>query len=667
MTQSAPKTLSGQLPAVREMKSGESPEKYINGVILPLLRQWMSLEDMAYRRNWGDINNIVNNIIPSITTDVIVDFNIPLLHGIVFSVYSSTGIQWTAGSVYYNGVETAITAGNTANANVYIDVSSGTPTIGSASSVVLANDRWWVATNIGGTVYESYQSPIIHGALIQANTIQADKLAASITYTGTLVVGTRTSLTSGAGMYSDGSGNWSVGDGDNYYIKADASAHTLTIGGAGLIIEGAGDAGVDTYYQSSAPSSPNAGDLWYDTDDYSLYRYSGSVWNEISDVTANNTALNTTNVGSILASSVAGWASISDTTKIDGGNIFTGTVSATAIASTFTWSKNFIMSTDGKIYTSGKTSYVEDVNGIFIGYDTDSTTAYKMYIGNNTKHLKWDGTDIYVNGTKGTLGTAGSVEYKITDNQLIIGNSTAGSEDYWKMYINSSVATMDGIDYQSSGQYGVMRITPGMISIGHESTAAYGTTREGFRVQANSSGYVGMAITAYSSFSSSNYCRMTFDTGGLEYSFYNGSTTTKYLDIDANGTGHIGKTSGAKNITLTSGDVSIPQTCVGMVAGVAYWNGSSVTHTQTVGSGVSISRISTGIYRVNLGTGNWVANFNCAVQSPPIDPDNNELIINQEYDSGYFSNDDADGNISITGGSGYEYDGVFSYIAFKIS
>ena len=39
------------------------------------------------------------------------------------------------------------------------------------------------------------------------------------------------------------------------------------------------DGKIDTFYQTSAPSSASVGDLWFDTDDgNTLYRYSGSAW-----------------------------------------------------------------------------------------------------------------------------------------------------------------------------------------------------------------------------------------------------------------------------------------------------------------------------------------------------------------------------------------------------
>ena len=57
-----------------------------------------------------------------------------------------------------------------------------------------------------------------------------------------------------------------------------------------------GSSAVMTYYQASAPTSPNLGDIWYDSDDNNKpYRYSGSGWQLVEDLrTLSNAAAITT-------------------------------------------------------------------------------------------------------------------------------------------------------------------------------------------------------------------------------------------------------------------------------------------------------------------------------------------------------------------------------------
>ena len=46
------------------------------------------------------------------------------------------------------------------------------------------------------------------------------------------------------------------------------------------------EAKIKTFIQSAAPTAENVGDLWHDTDDDTLYRWSGSVWVETVDLTS---------------------------------------------------------------------------------------------------------------------------------------------------------------------------------------------------------------------------------------------------------------------------------------------------------------------------------------------------------------------------------------------
>lgn len=149
----------------------------------------MAIEE-AYRLLRADITALdkgTNDLQDEIDEGLVADFNIPLMTDIVFSAYLTTGVQWTAGTISYNGVVTDISAGNTTLAHVFIDT-SGTPAFGSTDTPSITADRWYVATNISGTVYDAFQSPIIHGGLIQANTVDATAIEADTIFTQDLTV-----------------------------------------------------------------------------------------------------------------------------------------------------------------------------------------------------------------------------------------------------------------------------------------------------------------------------------------------------------------------------------------------------------------------------------------------------------------------------------------------
>lgn len=103
------------------------------------------------------------------------------------------------------------------------------------------------------------------------------------------------------------------------------------------------------------------------------------------------------------------WRHSSDSTKIDGDLIFTGSITAPKITvdylsalsadlGTIT-AGNITLDSSGFLRTFGKDNYADTTAGIFLGYDTD---AYKLNIGDATNYLKWDGTDLIISGKVST-------------------------------------------------------------------------------------------------------------------------------------------------------------------------------------------------------------------------------------------------------------------------
>lgn len=65
-----------------------------------------------------------------------------------------------------------------------------------------------------------------------------------------------------------------------------------------------------TFYQTSAPSASSVGDLWVDTDDANrrVYRWSGSAWQQIADQTGFNIAAGFAGQGALATQSQVAWA-----------------------------------------------------------------------------------------------------------------------------------------------------------------------------------------------------------------------------------------------------------------------------------------------------------------------------------------------------------------------
>ena len=159
---------------------------------------------------------IVDGSVPNSGLAIPTDFNVPLVKDTIFSWNAGTGrIEWTAGTLIYGGVTYTINSGmsTTNRYAAYVDIGSLSDpvTIGVTASATIVDGRWYLAFyDPGAAVFtQALQSSIIHGGLIQATTITATQIAASaieadkikagavttgklnstLTYTGTLTVG----------------------------------------------------------------------------------------------------------------------------------------------------------------------------------------------------------------------------------------------------------------------------------------------------------------------------------------------------------------------------------------------------------------------------------------------------------------------------------------------
>ena len=108
-----------------------------------------------------------------------------------------------------------------------------------------------------------------------------------------------------------------------------------------------------------------------------------------ADVTGSNTAADTSLVNGLAASSIAGWAHATDTTKIDGGDIYTDTITVRKIT----------LDSVGFLKTVGKDSYIDTTAGIWMGYYSG---YYRLNIGYGSgtvgNFLQWTGTGLILRG-----------------------------------------------------------------------------------------------------------------------------------------------------------------------------------------------------------------------------------------------------------------------------
>jgi hypothetical protein len=158
---------------------------------------------------------------------------------------------------------------------------------------------------------------------------------------------------------------------------------------------------------------------------------------------------------------------------VDDGDITGMTVSkltAGTINAAITTTNILQLSTDGKIYTAGKTSAASTTAGVFLGHDGGSN--YDFAVGDGTKSIVWDGSagtfvitnvNLATNGQVSATGTTSSAE----GNACIVGAS-ATSGVRGGVFIATNTSGAVGVSTSGAGLYGKTASTsagtPGVLA-----------------------------------------------------------------------------------------------------------------------------------------------------------------------------------------------------------
>ena len=197
--------------------------------------------------------------------------------------------------------------------------------------------------------------------------------------------------------------------------------------------------GVTTFRQSSIPTANNAGDLWIDSDDDKLYRATNSGDDEI-----------TPGEWELIDAAVAtGWAYSGDSTYINGGTIYTGTIVANSIAATTI--------TADKMNVSTLSSISANIGTITAGTIT-GTTIRTAATGQRVQ-MDSDGLFLYDSGGNKTFGAF--LDYFSGEGDIgdvLIGSIADSNYMYWDD--SAGTFTVNGAINASSGNF------TGTINIG---------------------------------------------------------------------------------------------------------------------------------------------------------------------------------------------------------
>ena len=119
--------------------------------------------------------------------------------------------------------------------------------------------------------------------------------------------------------------------------------------------------------------------------------------------------------------------------KFDGSVVVTGTLAASVLEAESTITNNLNvganlqLGTSGKIFTDSKTSFGDTTAGIFLGHDTVGITSYKLDIGDNHNHVRWNGQNLTLKSDTGGFSlkssTSANERIEITTSGIEIYNS----------------------------------------------------------------------------------------------------------------------------------------------------------------------------------------------------------------------------------------------------
>jgi len=172
--------------------------------------------------------------------------------------------------------------------------------------------------------------------------------------------------------YQDDAPTTGMNEGDYWIDTNDSNKLYVYQSSAWVVIsQSGGGGGVTTFRQSTCPTATSAGDLWIDSDDSKLYRATNAGDDA---VTAGEWVL-------IDAAVATGWAHSSDTTKIDGGDIYTGSVTADKITASqldALAANTGTLTVDESIDVGDGTIVIDGANNIIKVYDDSANLRVEL-------------------------------------------------------------------------------------------------------------------------------------------------------------------------------------------------------------------------------------------------------------------------------------------------
>jgi hypothetical protein len=399
----------------------------------------------------------------------------------------------------------------------------------------ISGKRIFVGIASGDTVERAFFVFTSDAPVISAPYVYASKLEALTATMGTLEAGNAKigDNVNGSldGIYINANNYWY----DNGVFSVGNSSNAITFDGTTLDIGPA----VTTSYGTTAPSSPSNGDLWYDSTNKVFKRYNSSIpdWQ-------------------IVGSEVEDWRASADRTLINGGQIYTNTITATQIASSTI--------TANEIAADTITANEIDVSNLF----AETITLTGSISSNN-----------YVAATSGWSIGASTAEF----NDVTIRGTLTGATGSFSGAVTATSGSLSGLSISGT-------LTMGASGKITDSGANYSITSGGIDINAGT-------ITLSKDSSGGLFTETTtIDTDGVEVTTGLAANTTVV-------SGTNGLTANGLKLRLTSGAATSVSLNASNLTGILQWGTNTIWHAGNIP--FSLSSVASGDIIYNNGS-NWV-------------------------------------------------------------
>lgn len=172
-------------------------------------------DPFGYSNNWSNVAGPVSPLSVEITPQ---DMDIPMSAGANWNA-DDGNLTWDNHTITFHGNSYNVAAGNTADVFVWWNATSPSNAYNNGNTVTVTAGMWLMCYRNGNNAYPAFQTPVIHGGLIQSNTVHANRIMANTLYISNIVGSTGSLNFTANGNINFGGRNFIVSAG-NFIVSA---------------------------------------------------------------------------------------------------------------------------------------------------------------------------------------------------------------------------------------------------------------------------------------------------------------------------------------------------------------------------------------------------------------------------------------------------------------